>query len=144
MYKYLISINASEDRTKRYADQWIKYEKMTNMKLNEEYNTKANKRWKDNLRCNPKRLWEMIDWKDSKVEAIVPQIDSNIVKKYFTNIFQNSKIINNPVVDNIMVTINSYHCYVPLLDDRFSINEFNNAISEIGKGIGLMVFIEIG
>ena len=43
----------------------------------------------------------------------------------------------NPVVEDIMDVVNSYNCYIPLLDYPFSIDEFNTAINEIGKGTGL-------
>ena len=137
MYKYLVNTNANEGRLIFYAEQWIKFEKLTNIKLNEEHNVKINNKWKDNIKSNPKRLWEMIDWNDAKKETEAPRIDSNVVQNYFTNIFQNKHTINNPVVEDIMNVVNSYNCYIPLLDDPFSIDEFNTAINEIGKGTGM-------
>ena len=96
-----------------------------------------NKKWKNNLRLNPKCLWDMIDWNDSRKEAEVPRIDPSIIEKYFVDIFQSKCTTNNPVVEDILDIVNRYHCYVPLLDDQFSINEFNDAINEIGKGTGV-------
>ena len=57
-------------------------------------NVKINKKWKDNIKSNPKRLWEMIDWNDAKKETEAPRIDSNVVENYFTNIVQNNHTIN--------------------------------------------------
>ena len=37
MYKYLVNTNTNEGRLIFYAEQWIKFEKLTNIKLNEEY-----------------------------------------------------------------------------------------------------------
>ena len=66
-----------------------------------------------------------------------PRINSNVVNNYFTNIFQSNRIINNPIVENIIESVNRYTFYVPLLDDKFSPSEFNDAINEIGKGTGI-------
>ena len=130
--------NAAEDQISFYSKQWIKFEKLTSLKLNEEYNIKVNKRWKDNIKSNPKRLWDLIDWNNSKKKKTeTPRINSNVVNNYFTNIFRSNRIINNPIVENIIASVNRYTFYVPLLDDKFSPSEFNDAINEIGKATGI-------
>ena len=60
-YNYF-DLRGEEELSKRYLEDWIKYEDMAQAAVYDELNIKCNKSWK-NVKNNSKKMWNLIDWK---------------------------------------------------------------------------------
>ena len=127
MFTTLLRIYSSENDYMPYLNQWFLYQDLAYYKEEEEYNLKANKKWKLYDKLNPRKLWNV---KTSENE----QTDPGIISTYFTNIFQSDNTKKNPTISNIVSILSDYNMYVPILYDAIGIHEVNDAINEIGTG----------
>ena len=64
-------------------------------------------------------------------------IDPTIINDYFTGIFQTENLASNPTIDDIQKVVSKYSLYDEHLDRKFTYDEINFAIANIGRGIGL-------
>ena len=65
------------------------------MKEREEQQANNSKHWKHLYNEKPKKMWELIDWKqkDQKEKRELP---ADVIAKFFKGIFQAKKIENDP------------------------------------------------
>ena len=120
-----------------YLDKWLFYKDLAKCKEDKEFNTTINSKWKSCVKSNGRKLWELIEWNDKSKNVNYDTINPKIINSYFTNIFQNKNIIGNPTIQDIIQAVNNYDIYMPILDDVITMDEMNNAIEEIGTGVGI-------
>ena len=82
-------------------------------------------------------LWKAIDWKGEAELKKNTQNDEQGIQKCFREVFQSVHTTNTPIVDDIVENLNSYHMYVPVLDDCPTMSEVNYALKKFGKGAGV-------
>ena len=98
---------------------------------------KINTTWRTVAKDNPREMWKMINYKENDTKKKPKKINEKVIQEYFKSIFQAQKLQNNPTIDDIKDTLITYHVYIPLLDDDFTVNELNEAIRKNGNGFGL-------
>lgn len=79
----------------------------------------------------------MIDWKDVQKNDSIHSIWQLSYFNYFTKIFKNHRIIDNPIVDDID-DINKNYSHFLILDDHLTMVEINAAVKWVNEQI-LMV-----
>lgn len=137
MYMHKLNCNEPEYMITEYANSWWHYHSLAIEQEKYEYNVNINKRWTNCYKSNTKRLWELIDWKGDTRNNSVHEIDPDIIQSYFKNIFQSTKVSNDPIVQDVSDEINNYSMYIPSLDDMPIFDEINIAINNVGKGTSL-------
>ena len=55
--------NTSPDESEYSREQWLYYQQMAMINEDEENSKFKSKKWNKVYRCDPKKLWKMIDWK---------------------------------------------------------------------------------
>ena len=74
-----------------YLETWKHARELACQIMKKDSNKYIHKSWTD-MRFDPKKLWDRIDWKGKKVEPKPPDISLTTVNKHFTNIFNSNKI----------------------------------------------------
>ena len=122
-----------------YSKLWESNMCFSRVKENEEFNSKVNQSWRYMAKDNPKKLWSLIDYnmKNEVKEDSLQCMSEKMIVDYFSDIFQSKRLANNPVVDDVEYLLNSYHMYIPILDDEFTLDELNYAITKNGRGTGI-------
>lgn len=134
MDKYL-NDNASYDAIYPYLIEWQLNLKYGKKKESDEFNCRVNKNWKFLQKNNSKLMWKKIAWKEKKCTN--QAVDQSIITDYFTEIFQNPRLLSNPTIHDVKNIIHCYDNVVPALDNPFNLSELNVAITNVSKGIGL-------
>ena len=117
-----------------YLETWKYARELACSALKQDSNKYIHKSWTD-IRFDPKKLWEKIDWKGKKIEQKSPDVTSATVNKYFTNIFNSNKIKPLPASEAAHAILNSNN-NISYMRDEISPEELNNAITKIGTGTG--------
>ena len=122
----------------QYLSVWRK--NLTYAKLSEEreFNVKQNITRKTVAKDDPKKMWKIIDYKDN--ESILKQdikLSPETVQLYFKNIYQADHLFRNPTISLVKEELKDYNIVNEQLDQRFTYKELNDAIMQIGKGIGI-------
>ena len=133
LYTYEI-LSKSNESCDNYLKDWQKYENLALQAENNELNLKCNKSWK-NAKHDSKKMWDLIDWKGRDEIKNDSKINESLIKRYFTNIFQSEKTINNPTVSDIADDLHHYDFIIPILDDVPDMFELEIAIKSIRRGI---------
>ena len=135
-YNFHTNNNATMDVRKPYLESYMLYEKLAVDAENKEMNLRKNSAWKK-AKGDGKSMWKLIDWKgraDLKKEILIQESD---ITPYFKNIFQSEKTQEHPKVESVKERLESYTCYVPGLDDPFTLEELIAAVKRVGSGCGL-------
>ena len=135
-YNFHTQIGAEMDVRRPYLENYLLYEKLAKDTENREINLRKNSAWK-RAKGDGKTMWKLIDWKgkaDLKKEALIQESD---ITPYFKKIFQSEKTQNHPKVESIQERLDTYMCYVPELDDPFTLKELEYAVKKVGSGCGL-------
>ena len=83
-----------------------------------------------------KKLWTLIDWQ-GKVEVDNPELSYHEIYKFFKNVFQSHKLMNDPVLQKDSEEMEEYHKTVLITDKNISIEEVNDYFDKLGTGSGL-------
>ena len=135
-YNFHTQNGADMDVRRPYLENYLLYEKLAKDTENREINLRKNSAWK-RAKGDGKTMWKFIDWKgkaDLKKEALIQETD---ITPYFKRIFQSEKTQNHPKVESIQDRLDTYMCYVPELDDPFTLKELEFAVKKVGSGCGL-------
>ena len=125
-----------DERSIVYLVNWIKFNNMALKAESNEINTKINKSWKNGWK-NPKKLWEMVDWKGKSRTEDGKNFDNEGTYEYFKNIFKSEKTQNHPVIsDDLLEDINLYDVCIPITDCTPTKVETELAIKKFGNGVG--------
>ena len=137
MYQKLLIEGRSKNDYKEYMNIWIEAENQARKHEQHEYNIKTNKTWENCKKSDGKKLWSLIDWKGKSITYETKAISPEVISSYFKHIFQSPKITNTPNVHTMANIIEDYEAYVPQMDMEITLDEVNDAIDNIGTGIGL-------
>ena len=74
------------------------------------------KKWSLLSKRDPKKLWKKLDWK-GEVRPQIP-IDPNIIRLYFDNILNDSKIQGNSKIEEVKCELESYDLYNDVTDKQ--------------------------
>ena len=138
MYSRCIENDIAEDTTQQYLSVWrenLMYAKVSEEK---EFNVKQNVTWKSVAKDDPRKMWKIIDYKDN--ETTLKQemkLSPETIHRYFRNIFQADHLSSKPTVSLIKDELESYNVVHEQLDHDLTFEELNDAIRQIGKGIGI-------
>ena len=136
LHMYNILSRQEDPAANTYLEKWMKFEELARKTKNNEMNVKINKTWRDK-KYDSTKLWKTIDWKgnaETKIEKPAHEADT---MKYFTGIFQSNKTKDHAIVSDITGEIAKYVNYVPQLDDPITMEEVDQSLIEIGKGVSL-------
>ena len=141
LHMYTSSFQKNEDSAKQleYYKNWEKNLQYAKIKENEEFNVRMNSSWKYMSKNDPRKMWKAINYGgDTETESrCTYKLDEKMINRYFTDIFQADKLLNNPTVDDEEDLLENYHMHVPILDDKFTLEELSGAIENNGRGVGL-------
>ena len=138
MYSRCVENDAPENTTMQYLLTWrdnLRYAKVCEEK---EYNVRGNISWKCLAKDDPRKMWKKIDYKDN--ESTLKQetkISTDVVHRYFKNIFQADHLSSKPTVGLIKDELENYRVVHDQLDQNLTYDELNGAIMQIGRGIGI-------
>ena len=133
---YILHLNNNDsDQSEFYRSEWLFYQDVAWKKEKEELKQLKTHQWRNCYTNDSKKLWRMIDWKGEysntvKNDAIPP----NVIYKYFNNIFNSEKTMNDPTIcdiENIDELISS----CPITDSQIDKEELDFAIKKLGNGI---------
>ena len=128
--------NVDDDVRFNYLEYWIKFQNLAREAENRELNIKINKTWK-NSKGDSKKLWSLINWKGKAVKTTEETVYEEETQRYFSNIFQSTKIEHHPVLDNNMRTkIENYNVVNPSVDSTPTMDELEYALKNFGNGVG--------
>ena len=134
LYSYEIYSRDDPDAALTYLENWMKYENLALRAENNELNVKCNVSW-SKLKHDKKKMWNVIDWKGRSESTGEKKVNESQIKRYFKNIFQSKKTLNNPTVSDVVDVLSAYDCYVPVLDDALDIDELDRALKSIKRGV---------
>ena len=75
----------------------------------------------------------MIDWKGEVKRSLSSPPD--VIRSYFDNIFNSDKVKQNPYLNECLAEIETYTVSNVLTDKDIDMDDLNNAITNIGKGV---------
>ena len=133
---YKISSRAPIYEINESAKSWWNYNCLAAEMERKEYNTHTNTKWKYCNKNNPKKMWDMIDWKGKSQERTSKAIDSTCINNYFTSIFQSKKTLRHPTVNDIKTSIDTYSSN-HYTNSPISMDELKVTLRNVGRGTGL-------
>ena len=136
---YILSIQRNDNDTTHlsYFECWKNNVNYAIIKEKQEFNIRRNRSWQHTSKNDPKKMWEMINYKDEKNSKDNGVVEEKVIQSYFRGIFQADRLIQNPVVADVKLSLDTYHMYVPILDDNLTLDELITAIRNNGRGFGL-------
>ena len=136
MFTYQSLAAKNDPAAPMYLENWAKFDTLAREASNKEMNTKVNKSWR-NKKFDGKKLWKAVDWKGKVEEKVEKPAHEADTMNYFTSIFQSSKTKHHPTISTVMDELNNYYNYIPSLDDPFTMQELDEALKLVGKGVSL-------
>ena len=138
MYTRCVEDGVDDEETLRYLLVWQENKLYAELLEAREYNVKENVGWKSVSKKDPRKMWKMIDYKDSSLsQKRQDPISPQVIHKYFKSIFQADHLASKPTVDDVLNELQNYHVADHELDVELSYADLNLGIKEIGRGIGL-------
>ena len=106
------------------------------MKEREEQQANNSKHWKHLYNEKPKKMWELIDWKqkDQKEKRELP---ADVIAKFFKGIFQAKKIENDPKLSEAKEMLDEYQHFCEATDKDISYEEVDKARKKMKRGVGI-------
>ena len=126
--------NKDSIRSDHYRNEWLFYQELTWKAEREELDHLKSQQWRHYYANDPKKLWQMIDWKgEISTRKSNENLPPNVIHKYFDNIFNSEKTRNDPTIDGIDIEDLIVHC--PESDTQIDQDELDYAIRKIGNGV---------
>ena len=127
------SIHNDETLAEHHRQEWLFYQSVSWEKEEEELCTAKNNKWRL-FSKDPKKLWKMIDYKGEIQSGT--SCPPKLIRSYFSNnIFNSSKISNNPVLADIADEIHEYDNSNDITDSKLTSEELSLAIRKYGNGV---------
>ena len=138
MYTKCVEDGVDEEQTLEYLLVWQENKQYAEISEKKEYNVKENVGWKSVSKDDPRKMWKMIDYKESsQPQKRDNPVSPQVIHKYFKKIFQADHLAKKPTVEDVVSEVERYHTADNELDVEFSYDDLNRGIKQIGQGIGL-------
>ena len=117
--RYCNLVNTSSHEAMIHQKEWLKYDHYALIAGNTKRENSRTKKLNHLLKKDPKKLWEILSWKEkeNKERRTIP---SSIIEKYFRRIFQAEKMMNYPKLVDVKDLINEYENEDETLDLRIT------------------------
>ena len=119
-----------------YRDKWLKFQELAFMKEKEEHRINNSKQWKHLYSEKPKKMWELIDWKE-KDKKEKQDISPVVIARFFRGIFQAKKIENDPKICEAQEMVDGYQQICETTDKDITIEEIDTARKKMKRGVGI-------
>ena len=131
------SLAEKEDpRAQAYKERWLKFLEMAIMKEREELRVSNSNQWKHLYSEKPKKMWELIDWKQ-KDNSEKKDLPPNVIAKFFKGIFQAKKIENDPKLSEACELVSNYNQICEVTDKDITYDEVELAARKMKRGVGI-------
>ena len=120
-----------------YRDLWLKYQELAYIKEDEEIVKSKCSQWKALNKENPKKMWELIDWKDSSSKQKDEIIPARVIEKFFCGIFQAPFLLDKPTITDASEMINEYLGVCEDTDKDILSDELKIACKKMKRGKGI-------
>ena len=119
-----------------YKEKWLHYQELAHMKGKEEQKANNSKQWKHLYSEKPKKLWELIDWKQ-KDQKEKKDLSPDMIAKFFKGIFQAKKVEKDPKLHEALDIVNQYQQICETTDKDISYEEIDLATKKMKRGVGI-------
>ena len=130
--RYIDLIEVNNELAYHHKEEWLFYQHTAWEKEQEEISKFKGEKWNLYYKKDPKKLWNMLDWKGKIKSAIAGP--PNLIHSYFDKIFNAVKIQKNPLIKESKHEVQSYKKFNDVTDKQFDHADLNYAIAKIGKG----------
>ena len=119
-----------------YKDKWLHFQELAFLKDREDQSRYNSKQWKHLYSDKPKKMWELIDWKQ-KGQKEMKNLSPDVIAKFFRGIFQAKKIEKDPKLSEAQDLVNEYQVFCETTDKDISMEEIESARQKMNRGIGI-------
>ena len=137
MYQHAVMKGEPPEAYKVYSDTWIIANELAYSCIKKIFDSNIHKRWIYLKNSDPKQMWKQIDWKGKRIEPKSENLSATTINKYFSNIFNSTKIVESPKITDMDDLIANCTRVIPDLNREPCIDELNFAIMKLGSGISL-------
>ena len=113
--RYLDLLDSNYLAVSHHKEEWLFYQGIYWQKEEEELNKFNNEKWSLLSKSDPKKLWKQLEWRG---EVRPQSTQTNIIRSYIDNIFNDSKIQGNPKIEEVKDELESYDVYNDVTDKK--------------------------
>ena len=133
-FEYLLE--KSDPRAQWYKNRWLQFQEFAFMREREEHLENNSKQWKHLYSEKPKKMWELIDWKQ-KDQKEKNELPPDVIAKFFKTIFQAKKIEDDPKLSEAQEMVNEYEHFCEATDKDISYEDVDKARKKMKRGVGI-------
>ena len=124
---------AGDVRSEHYKEEWLYYQELARQYEENEYFKRSSINLRSLQSKNPKKLWEIINWKDDRHDEIT-EIPPEVVFKFFKGIFQSEVTKSHPVISSVEDRVQKYNNFCNITDNSITLDEIKDAGIRLKKG----------